>query len=296
MIKNLIEDIAFDRITLAQALTRTKLISAQIRNETLKQWLKKELEGYDHDDKFLPSYRKIWSEIELEVVYIHRPSEFIPIHLKPGVWGKDFIDQVYNVLVTESVAVVEQNIADMDNSIAYLQVPVNQVEILSQIYKDQLSENGAAVRRGRRKVGKNQLRNVIEQTKQKLLDVLQDLEAEFPELGEKYSSTTKSDAAVQNIINTTIYGGNNPMNIAAGKDIVQGNITMSTAEKEQLRSFGVEEKEIVELEGLNKDHPVGSSKRKEKLMNWLSKVSASLAARGIYDGTPHLVEFIGNMI
>jgi len=50
MIKELITDLAFDKITLSQALTRAKLIARQIKNDSFKNWLNKELNGYEYND------------------------------------------------------------------------------------------------------------------------------------------------------------------------------------------------------------------------------------------------------
>ncbi|MCR9172893.1 MAG: hypothetical protein NXI10_10390 [bacterium] len=65
MIKELIRDIAYDKITVSQALTRAKLIARQVKNDTFTNWLNKELNGYEYDDALLPEYRKIWAEIHL---------------------------------------------------------------------------------------------------------------------------------------------------------------------------------------------------------------------------------------
>ena len=47
MIKDLIKDIAYDKISVTQALTRAKLIAYKIRNDTFKNWISNELNGYE---------------------------------------------------------------------------------------------------------------------------------------------------------------------------------------------------------------------------------------------------------
>jgi AbiTii-like protein len=59
MIKDLIYDIAYDKINLSQALSRSKLLAYKIDNDNFKEWLRKELEGYDYTDKLMPAYRRI---------------------------------------------------------------------------------------------------------------------------------------------------------------------------------------------------------------------------------------------
>ena len=55
MIKELIKDLTYDKISINQALTRAKLIAYEINNEDFKNWINKELNGYLTDNK-LPEY------------------------------------------------------------------------------------------------------------------------------------------------------------------------------------------------------------------------------------------------
>lgn len=57
MIKELIEDLTFDRITLSQALTRAKIIAYKVNNSDFKNWIQAEISGYK--DLELPDYRII---------------------------------------------------------------------------------------------------------------------------------------------------------------------------------------------------------------------------------------------
>jgi hypothetical protein len=61
IIKYLIKDLAYENISLTQALTRTKIIAHKVNNEELKIWLLNELNGYSTQKNF-PSYRIVESE------------------------------------------------------------------------------------------------------------------------------------------------------------------------------------------------------------------------------------------
>ena len=78
MIKQLITDLANDNITLSQAFLRSKLIAYKINNDTFKNWIKKESEGYDYNDPLLPPYRKVYSEMQLIAQFAGGAESIIP--------------------------------------------------------------------------------------------------------------------------------------------------------------------------------------------------------------------------
>ena len=92
MIKELIRDIAFDKITVSQALTRAKLIAYEIKNEIFKSWLSKELNGYEFEDVLLPKYRKIWSEIQLTAEFPFGKIHTFPVVLDET--NKEFAEKL----------------------------------------------------------------------------------------------------------------------------------------------------------------------------------------------------------
>lgn len=102
----------------------------------------------------------------------------------------------------------------------------------------------------------------------------------------------------QNIITNNIYGNNNPLNVAAGENITQGDISQNITNNqfETLRELGVEEEALVELKNIDETTSKGTSERKNKIISWISSVSASLVSRGLYEQIPKLVEFTGNLM
>ncbi len=296
MIKELITDLAFDKITLNQALTRAKLIAGMIKNETFKQWLSKELSGYTFEDPLLPEYRLIFAEITLTAEF-----PFGRFHSFPVILGEreDKLDKLLNFhRVIEPISVIEYNILEIKEGTATIHLNGGAVHMVSKLYNEQVRSQGGVIRSGKRIIGKNQLVNIVELTKQKLIDILQELEEEFPDLETKYVMNEDNKEKAQNIITNNIYGNNNPLNVAAGENINQGNITQTITinEIEKLKDLGVEEIAIEELKKIDEENPKGSPERKGKIMSWISSVSASFVSRGLYDNIPHLVEFVGNLI
>jgi hypothetical protein len=296
MIKELITDLAFDKITLSQALTRAKLIARQIKNDTFKNWLNKELNGYEYDDTLLPSYRKIWAEIKLTAEFPFGRTQTFPVVMNDK--QKDIEELLNFHHVIEPISIIEQNISQMTEGKGYIHLSGGQVQTVGEIYRKQVEAYNGVIRSGSRTIGKAQLLNIVELTKQKLIDTLQDLEEQFPEIDNKYVMNEENEKKVQNIITNNIYGNNNPLNVAAGHNITQGdiNVTITQDHLSKLKELGVQDNELSELTDIDKETPKGNSERKNKIMGWLGKVTASLTARGIYDSIPTVVEYVGNLI
>lgn len=298
MIKQLIKDIAFDNIKISQALTRAKLIENQIKNQTLRQWINKELEGYEFDDKLLPSYRKIWSTINLIAELPFGRTHKFAVSL-PDSFGEKTLDLINHHRIIEPIASVEFQIESLgDKAKGYLNLPIQQTEMLANLYQEQLDQYNGVVRVANREVGKVQYQNVLEQTKQRLMDTLMQLENEFPNLIDNYTMTKENNEKVQHIVTNNIYGNNNPTNIGVGNDIDQSifNVQLSQPDKDLLKSYGVDENEIEKLDEIMKNTAKDKPSLIGEAMKWLGRVSASIAARGLYDNLPLLNDFVHKLI
>ena len=296
MIKELIRDIAFDKITVSQALTRAKLIAYEIKNEIFKSWLSKELNGYEFEDVLLPKYRKIWSEIQLTAEFPFGKIHTFPVVLDET--NKEFAEKLNFHRATEPIAIIEQNVAQMKEGKGSIHLPGGMVQLLGELYSTHIEAQGGVIRSGKRTIGKVQLSNIIELTKQKLIDTLQELEEQFPEIDNKYIMNEENDKKVGNIITNNIYGNNNPLNVAAGDNIKQGdiNFTINKGHLEKLKEYGVDDNALQELTVIDKVTPQGNPERKSKIMGWLGKVTASLAAKGVYESIPQVVEYVGSLM
>lgn len=298
MIKQLIKDIAFDNIKISQALTRTKLIENQIKNGTLKKWLTKELEGYEYDDKYLPSYRKIWSAIQLIAELPFGRTHKFSISL-PDSFGAKTLDMINNHRIIEPIAAVENQIENLgEKAKGYINLPAQQTEMLASFYSEQLDQYNGVVRYANREVGKVQYQNVLDQTKQKLLDTLMQLDNEFPTLIDNYNMTPENNEKVQNIVTTNIYGSNNPTNIGVGEKVEQHltNYQLAESDEKKLIEYGATNDEVNELKEIIKTNSKDKPTLTGKAMKWLGSVSASIAAKGLYENLPMINDIIHKII
>jgi hypothetical protein len=301
MIKQLINEIALDNIKLSQALTKTKLIVNKIQNHTLKIWLKKELTGYDFEDQYLPKYRKIYSEIILNHVLPGGQTQIMTIQIPTDV-NESETEFLKIHLILESISLIEIQLSEINNEPKMVNLPHSFVDYLmpfiSNKQKAQLKLYGGSVNAFRR-VNPLQYENVIEQTKQNLLDTLIEIDNEFPNLEDEYKVSNENSNKLQNIITNNIYGGNAPINIAAGESVhqtVSSTINFIEQKTDELKEFGVEENEINDLKEIISKSADKSSNLSKNLLGWLGKVSASVTAKGLYEHIPQITEFIKNLI
>lgn len=109
---------------------------------------------------------------------------------------------------------------------------------------------------GYMEASKSSLVNIIETTRQTLLDTLLSLEKVFPDLTEDEIISQPSSERVNNIVTTNIYGGNNPLRIATGVNVEQKDISIiiSADHFKHLEKLGVEKRHVEGLKDIIKDN------------------------------------------
>lgn len=284
MIKELITDLAYDKITLSQALTRAKLIAYKIDNEDFRLWIDNELNGYS-DHSLLPPYRIIPCELQAVMNIPFAGLKTMP--MEATALDKMFEGKfsLYEMNVVQSVSILEENMQKTEGNTGYENMSQSLVKVFREMTNEyQLIEV-------HRVMQFSQLNHILNLTKQKLIDTLLKLDKEFPNLINDYIMTKENSEKVQNIITNNIYGSGN--NVASGNNVEQ-NINQNLIDYEKLREYGVEEQDIEELKIIEKEPDKTSLK--EKTLNWFSKVSAAVVARGLYDNIPAIFESIKGLI
>lgn len=297
MIKELISELLSEKIKLSQALTKAKVIADKIKNDNLKLWLSKELEGYDVNDKYLPKYRLFYSPITLTASFEFGQEKSFPIVL-----SEKFENEIGHIIhyheVLTPISTIEEQIKTMKDSKGYIGINNKQLLILSEMYEKFVPNFNGIIKSGHRVVGKVQFQTVIELTKQKILNLLIELNNEFPNLTNEYKMTEENKEKTHNIVTNNIYGNYGSMNIATGDDIRQSikvkNISL--VEEKELRELGVNDEMIDEFKKILSEHSDDKETLKKKCLKWLGTVSAAIAARGLYENIPVITDFIQKYI
>ena len=294
MIDQLIQDITFNKIILSEAFLRAKYIAYKINNETFTNWLKKELDGYNYMDEELPQYRKVVSPSWIVVENGWGNKQNLKIEL-PDTFGKEVLDSIKYHRVIESISIVEQQIKAFEKNYGTLTLPDGLIKMFENLYRPQLEPQGGKVVNAYREINKIQYCDVLEKTKHKLLDILIELSSEFPNLKNDPNMNKEEKEKVQNIITNNIYGSNNPLNIASGNVVSQTvNTVFGKEQEDELKSLGVDSEDVDLFKSITKIEK--KEEKASRVKSWLSSVSASVAARGLYDGIPRIIEIANDFV
>ncbi|MBD2752620.1 AbiTii domain-containing protein [Spirosoma validum] len=294
MIKQLIEDLAFDRITLGQGLTRAKLIASKTQNSSLREWVNQELQGYPNDDQ-LPDYRALPCQTEIIIGLPFGGQDIIPV----GVADPTLRRYYDEYRVTDGITHIESTLKDLTDEInIVVQLSTHLARTLANRFQSNITARGGGLQGVRKQFRKASYQEIIELTKQKLLDTLLDLYEQFPNLENEFMATKENLNKVENIVNNHIWGNNNPVNVATGQNVVQKDITnnIGFSDYSKLESLGVQKEEIDDLKEIVKDNQGDKSVLKEKVMKWVIPVVTGVTSRGLYDYAPQIMEFAKKLV
>mmetsp|Transcript_7158 Transcript_7158/g.10694 ORF Transcript_7158/g.10694 Transcript_7158/m.10694 type:complete len:291 (-) Transcript_7158:101-973(-) len=290
MIKELIKDLTYDKISLSQGLTRAKLIAYNINNNNFKHWIMSELNGYTNDDQ-LPDYRIIPCEI-FAVIEGYGSRKMVPYDLTN--LDKDLDGQIYKMQAKQSVPTIEEGLSNSsEQQYGYEDLPMQLVNMLRE-----MSDNKFIVS-VKRRIQLSQASHILNLTKQKLIDTLLELNSAFPNLQDDYQNTTENNEKASTIINNHIYGDNSSSNIGVGENITQKveNVYNQKIENilADLKKLGVPEEDLVEVKEIvtKETDKVSLGKR---LVGWVGKMTNKAVEKGIELQLPLIMEKIQELM
>ncbi|MGJ8761926.1 MAG: hypothetical protein ACSHXA_15380 [Polaribacter sp.] len=295
MIKELITDLTYDKISLSQALNRAKLIAYDLQNTDFKNWISKEINGYINEKDKLPEYRIIQCDIfgTIENPFIGKRQ--VPIDASSINEDLELDHNINEMRVLQSVSTIEKSLSQTENEGAYGydDFPITTVKIFQKIC------NQPDLTAIKRRIQFSQLNHIINLTKHKLIDTLLDLKMAFPNLENDYINNEENKELTKTIINNHIYGDNSNSTIGIGDNLNQKITSINNQKTEQilsdLKELGVPDENIVEVkEIINKE--TDKSKIGKKLINWVGKMSTKAVEKGIELNIPLLIEKIQELI
>lgn len=216
-IEGIIEDLVSENIHIEDTLRKTKVLAFRIENESLKQWVDSELNGFTNQDS-VPDYRIIPSEIKGDLIQqnfsqiIGKRDIRLPIEYLEEEYKKSL--QFFNL--TQSVAEINSliNAKETDYLIVNLPYAVNS--------KMQKFIKNYQIEKSWREIQKGSLIGVISNLKNYLLNFLLELNKEIG--SEKDFDILKKKKAMDEIFNRTIgsVSGQN-INISIGSNNIQSS-------------------------------------------------------------------------
>lgn len=285
MIKELITDLAYDRITLNQGLTRAKIISSKIGDSNFSNWIKSELNGYSSDET-LPNYRITQCDLKATI------NDFGALRVIPidaSVLDEKIGGRVYTIHLTQDIDSLESAIKEAGSEEIIFKMPHKLVSNLSAMTRTHLIDAG-------KEVQKSQLRYVVSQTKQRLIDALIQLNETFPDFENSFITSAENKEKVQNIINNHIYGENINTNIGIGENVNQKiDSKITTQLLREIEELGFDDPKL-----LDELKDISSEKNKEnrfkKATSWISKMTKFAIEKGIEYQIPIIIEKINNFL
>lgn len=270
-------------VSLADLLRRALVLASLLRNDSLRAWAKRELDGYAASDA-LPTYRHIRAEVYGQFVdpYGRQVSNYrVPIlALK--------IDPKVAHLVTDDlkfphgIASLEQILATGgdEQGVIKFSVPSEMCMFIPTVIE------GFDCVGLHRQVHKGQIRQILDSTRSQLLDLVLELAEKFPELYQTEAAAETVDKAVAAaVINNHIYGHSNV--VASGSHFVQSvkqhvepnDLNSLLAEVEQHGIKGKEGEELrvaIKDDGQRKDGKFGP-----RVAAWIGRTTQKLLETGM---------------
>lgn len=294
MIKQLIKDLTFDKITLSQGLNRAKLIAYEIENSELKNWIAKESNGYSNKNDKLPDYRIISCDIFgiIENGFIGRRQ--IPMDLSNLNNGLKLEFDLYEMRVTQSVSTIEGTLNQSDSvgEYGYEDFPTPLVTTFRDICNEPYLVSV------QRRIQFSQLNHILNLTKQKLIDTLLELKSAFPNLEDNYINSEKNKELAKTIINNHIYGDNSSSNIGVGEKISQeiSNVYEQRINEilSDLSKLNVPKEDIDSLEKIVRAKDKKSLSK--KLLTWTGNLSQKAIEKGVELQVPIIIEKVSGFL
>lgn len=199
----------------------------------------------------------------------------------------------YKMRITQSIGTLEKGLEkDGNNDYGFEYINQNLAQTLASMTQD-----GDSITAIKRRVQLSELAYIVEQTRQKLLDTLLELNDAFPDLENSFSNkVSENNQKVQTIIKQNIYGNNTNSNISVGDNISQVLNSQNNIQElwEELEKLGIEKEDIEDLKRTIETEPKETINK--KILNWIGRIATKAVEKGVELQIPHLIEIINQYI
>ncbi|WP_034160374.1 AbiTii domain-containing protein [Sphingomonas sp. ERG5] len=266
-----------DNVKLATLLRKLLIVGERLQNDELKTWVLHELNGYDGDDQ-LPPYRQM--NISAKGVFVSIVGQMNDQPLQASVMQKEHQWWATSASLLGTIASLETLVVGEPNGRVMLEWPADLVAFYSKKFSTDWHLN-----RAWQEIPINAVNGLLDTVRTRILQFALELQKELGDA--EPSSQAAPPEAVNNAVQTIIYGGNNIISptIAGNvqfigeQTVVQGDFfSLSSA----LSAIGVDQTHVTELESaISADKAEGADKGYgEKVKGWLAKAGTYVATEG----------------
>ncbi len=260
---------------LGTLLRKCKVLAARLDNQPLENWLIWESNGYPEDVP-VPDYRHWPLEVKGHFSgYAGSGLRDAPI---PSVCLPDHVRDAYeNYSCRLSISSIEATLRESDGR--PLRIPTGDLAVAlgRNVYEGNNCLQAWA------EFSPNNLHELVNSVRNKVLDFSLALWKRFPELGELDAKTSEAEAkAINQIFNTTVYGGS--ANLVGTASNSTFNLNFSVGDFAGLRHFllehGVpeEETQLLEKAIAQEEEPVTDAGFGPHISDWISRMVAKAAS------------------
>lgn len=296
MINTLIEDFAGDRVSISIALSMSKVIAKRLGIENFSSWVTNELNDYPLDST-VPEYRKFPCQIKGEVMDAYgRKSTGVILDVTRLNEQLDF--DLYKHEEKQSIQNIEYVLSKSDGHYVGVPFPQNIVRGIP------LGDRTVTLLSAYKEVPKSDVNEILIQVKQRLLDLLLEIESKYPEVAKTDKALNKDEVElVSNMVTYNLYGNHNNTPLAIGNKVNQSTtitITQNNIEQtlDELSKLGIEKPEVEELRVILEDKELIKTKSsmKKRILNWFGKLTMKVAEKGIDIELPHVLDKVNRYI
>lgn len=280
LIRQLRDDAVDSGKSLADLLRRAIVLASLLRNEELRNWAKNELEGYGPGVE-VPPYRRIPAQIYGQFVgsFGRQVNNYrVPIHaLKLSPRMLDLLAE--EIAFRNGVASLEDMVTVQEGTLNF-SMPSEICMLMPQVIE---GFHCAALTR---RTHTSAVKQVLDSARSRLLDIVLDLSAEFPDITDSEKAVQGVDrTAAASIIHNHIYGNSNI--VAAGANFAQnvrqtvetGNID---ALMEAVARIGLSAEEQKHLrEAIEEDGTPRRGKFGRRVAAWFGRAAQKLLEAGV---------------
>lgn len=252
-------------------LRKCLVLSYNLKNDTLKSWVAKELNGYDRDDADLPDYRRVGAPAR--GVFIGAFQQINDQPIPSGVLKQEHRHFAETALLTQPVVAYE---AQDPTKNAIIPWPAN----LVVMYQDKFFDGDMALNRAWQDIPGSVLASIVDTVRTRLLTFVLELRDQTVE--EDLAVEALPQATVQTLVQMTVIGGNNVFgNVEqfAANTVQVGDIESL---KGTLSALGVGHDELGKLEGdIAQDQAEEPDKQGlgKRTLDWIGR-NAKAAGKG----------------
>jgi len=266
-----------DSVRLPTLLRKLLVVGERLQNNELKVWVIHELNGYDAEDQ-LPPYRQM--NITAKGMFVSIVGQMNDQPLQSSVMKKEHQWWAKSASLMGTIASLETLVAGDPNGRVIREWPADLVAYYSKKFSTDWYLN-----RAWQEIPTNAIGGLLDTVRTRILQFALELQKE---LGDAEPSSLAAPAeAVNNAVQTIIYGGNNIISptiagnvqVIGEQTVVQGDFySLSSA----LSAIGVDQTHVAELESaINADKAEGADKGYgEKVKGWLAKAGTYVATEG----------------